>query len=65
MWRLGRIRDTYKEDDGLVRKVLLTVCTTDLDKSGIRKSKLIELDRPVHKLVLLQETEEVPAEEPQ
>lgn len=63
-WRLGRISKAHEDDDGLVRKVRLTVGSSDLDSKGVRTSKLIELDRPVHQLILLQETEEFPLEEP-
>ncbi|CAC5388036.1 unnamed protein product [Mytilus coruscus] len=64
MWRLGRICKTFVDDDNLVRKVRLTVGSTNLDRRGVRKSKLTELERPIHKLVLLQEIEEFPDEEP-
>ncbi|VDI06964.1 Hypothetical predicted protein [Mytilus galloprovincialis] len=57
MWRLGRICKTFIDDDNLVRKVRLAVGSTNLDRRGVRKSKLTELERPIHKLVLLQETE--------
>ena len=64
MWRLGKIIVANTDDDGLVRKVRLVVGTSDIDDKGVRLSKLSELERPVHKLVLLQETEEVPTKEP-
>ena len=57
MWRLGRICKTFIDDDNLARKVTLAVGSTNLDRRGVRKSKLTELERPIHKLVLLQETE--------
>lgn len=63
-WRLGRISKAHEDVDGLVRKVRLTVGSSDLDSKGVRTSKLIELDRPMHRLILLQETEEFPLEEP-
>lgn len=64
LWKLGRVVSAQTDDDGLVRKVRIIVGTSDLDAKGVRKSKLSELDRPIHKLILLQETEEVPDEEP-
>ena len=64
LWRLGRILETYPESDGFVRKVRLSVGTLNLDRNGVRKSKLSELERPIHKLILLKETEDVPADEP-
>lgn len=58
LWRLGRVCDVYKDNDSLVRKVKLIVGSPKLDRRGARKFKLSELERPIHKLVLLHETED-------
>lgn len=50
-WHLGRITETYPEEDLLVRKVKVVT------RNG-------SLERPTHKLVLLLETEEFPNGEP-
>ena len=43
--------------DGLVRSMSVRIADDHIDKNGKRTSKQIELQRPVHKLVLLLETE--------
>ena len=58
MWRVGRVYEVYKDEDRLVRKVKLMVGTPKLDRKSARKFKLSELERPIHKLVLLHETED-------
>ena len=63
--RLGRVVDTYTEDDGLVRKVKLALADANLNTKGKRTAACSFLDRPVHKLILLLETEEIPVKEPQ
>lgn len=50
-WRLGRVLDACKDDDGQVRKVTLQIGNRKLGKEG---SRLI-LERPIHKLVVLAE----------
>ena len=64
-WRLGRVVETYTEDDGLVRKVKLALADANLNSKGKRTAACSFLDRPVHKLILLLETEEIPVKEPQ
>lgn len=59
-WRLGRIVDVYVDDDGLVRKVKVALAVSDLNSVGKRNGPVTYLERPVHKLILLQETEEIP-----
>lgn len=65
-WRLGRVVDTYKDEDGLIRKVKLVLADPNLNMKGKRTDSLTFLERPVHKLVLLleSETEEIPDREP-
>ena len=55
-WRLGRVTCTLPSSDGLVRKVKLLVGDSSLDDKGRRVNSSTELDRPVHKLVLLLES---------
>ncbi|XP_063437322.1 uncharacterized protein LOC134718616 [Mytilus trossulus] len=65
-WHLGKINTAHVDEDGLVRKVRVTI-GAQIDNSGRRNSPLHELDRPIQKLVLVLEvgeTEEVPTEEP-
>lgn len=63
-WRLGRIHECYTDNDGHVRKVKLVIASSSLDKYGKRQDPVTYLERPIHKLVLLHETEEFPTEEP-
>ncbi|XP_053398192.1 uncharacterized protein LOC128546018 [Mercenaria mercenaria] len=56
-WRLGRVSEVFPSNDGLVRKVKVLVGEPALDDKGKRKRDFSFLERPVHKLVLLQETE--------
>ena len=66
MWRLARVKEVFPSKDGLVRKVKLTMAARSLDKNGKRIEEVQYLDRPVHKLVLIQEGDrEFPDEEPQ
>lgn len=62
-WRLGRIHECYTDHDGHVRKVKLVIASSSLDKYGKRQDPVTYLERPIHKLVLLHETEEFPTEE--
>lgn len=55
-WPLAIIQEASPDDDGLVRKVTVTVGTKNLDKKGKRKSELSCLQRPIQKLVLLMES---------
>ena len=59
-WHLGKIVEAKPDDDGLVRKVRILVGTTSLDKNGKRIESKSYLDRPIHKLVLIYESELVP-----
>lgn len=63
-WRLARVVDTTLDQDGLVRKVRILLSNPSLDNQGRSKDDVTFLERPVHKLVLLHETEEIPVEKP-
>ena len=63
-WRLCRVDQVTKDEDGLVRKAKIAIGTSDLDNKGKRRASVTYLERPVHELVLLKETEEVPNKEP-
>ena len=56
-WKLARVIEAKHSDDGLVRSVKLRMSVDSIDKSGKRAHKPMELERPVHKLVLLLESE--------
>jgi hypothetical protein len=52
-WPLGRVESVFPGDDGLVRKVKLTMAVSDLDGEGRTVSGNRTLERPVHKLTVL------------
>ena len=56
-WPPGRVTHVTVDDDGLVRKVKLSVGTRKLDSKGQRTGDLSTLERPVQKLVLLNEAD--------
>ena len=60
---LGRVVQVYPSEDGLVRKVKLLMADGDLDDCGKRQSPPSYLDRPIHKLVLLLNTDEMAGED--
>ena len=64
-WQLGLAIETIPSNDGLVRKVKVSVDTTNLNRMGQRDRLLQTLERPIHKLVVLceAETREVPTKE--
>ena len=65
VWRLAGVEEALFSHDGLVRKVKLAMATRTLNKQGRRTNEVQYLDRPVHKLVLIQEAyREFPDEEP-
>lgn len=55
-WQLARVCEAYLDSDGLVRKVKIAMADGDLDSRGKRNGSLTYLERPIHKLILLQET---------
>ena len=65
-WQLGLVIETIPSTDGLVRKVRVSVGTTNLNRMGQRDRPLQTLERSIHKLVVLceAETKEVPTKEP-
>lgn len=64
-WRLARVEEVFPSN-GLVRKVKLAMATRSLDKQRRRANEMQYLERPIHKLVLIQEGDrEIPDEEPQ
>lgn len=54
-WKLGRILDTVKDTDRLVRKVKIGFADRNLNKRGQKVNKMSVVEQPVHKLVLLLE----------
>lgn len=52
-WRTAMITQTLASKDNLIRKVRLTLSTKQLSKEGKRSEPISEIERPVHKLVLL------------
>ena len=65
MWKLARVEDVFISEDSLVRKVKLAIATRSLDEQGRRIDAVHYLERPVHKLVLIKESDrEFPDEEP-
>lgn len=52
-WRLSKVTDVIRDEDGLVRKVRLLVGSPNLSQRGERKGQLSTLERPIQKLVLL------------
>ena len=63
-WSLCRVVEVMTGDDGLVRKARVAIGQPNLDSKGRRRTSIAYLERPIHKLVLLKETEEIPDEEP-
>ena len=57
MWKLGRIVEVYASDDSLVRSANVSVGDSDLDKRGKRLAQPSYLVSPIHKFVLLLESE--------
>ena len=57
-WKLGQVCGTFPEADGLVRKVCINVVSKSVDNKGKVICSVTKLERPIHKLVLLKESEE-------
>ena len=57
-WKLGRIADVYPGSDNLVRKVKVLLGDPGLSVKGKRVSKSKYVERPIHKVVLLVESED-------
>ena len=58
LWQLARVIEAYQSADGHVRTVKLAFADRTLDKRGRRVKPCKFLERPVQKLVLLQEASE-------
>ena len=58
LWRKACVEEAHTDDDGLVRKVKVTVADPSLDRQGKRVRVSSTLERPIHKLILLQEVED-------
>lgn len=56
-WQLARVAETHQSADGHVRTVKVAVADGLLDNKGKRTHPMKFLERPVQKLVLLQESE--------
>ena len=54
-WPLGRVIETLKSRDGLVRRVRVQMASRELDAHGRRVSKVSILERPIQKIVVLLE----------
>ena len=52
-WKLAKVIQVFPGEDDLVRKVKVQCGSRNISKAGKRSEKLIEYDRPIHKLVLL------------
>ena len=63
-WSLCRIVEVKIGDDALVRTAKVAIGQPNLDNKGRSRTSNAYLERPIHKLVLLKETEESPDEEP-
>lgn len=57
-WQLARVTEAHQGADGHVRTVKLAVADRTLDSKGRRVKPCKFLERPVQKLVLLQEASE-------
>lgn len=52
-WKLARVLEVFKDDDGLVRKTRIQIGNRMLGKRGERLSKPSVIERPIQKLVVL------------
>lgn len=55
-WRLGRVLNVCTDDDGLVRKATIQIGNKKLGKQGQRLTNPTIIERPIHKLVVLVES---------
>ena len=56
-WRIGKIIEVFDDNDGLIRKVKLVIGSNVFDNKGRRKESLANLERPIHKVVSLYNSE--------
>lgn len=54
-WKLAKVLEVWKDDDGLVRKAKIQIGEQKLAKGGERLSKPSVVERPIQKLVVLLE----------
>ncbi|XP_073732301.1 uncharacterized protein [Misgurnus anguillicaudatus] len=52
-WKLARVLEARKDDDGLVRKATIQIGDRMLGKRGERLTKPLNIERPIQKLVVL------------
>ena len=57
-WCLGRVIETFPSQDGYVRSVKLAIGNSNLDKNGKPMRAMSFIKRPIHKLVLIVESNE-------
>lgn len=57
-WPLARVVDVVKDDDKLVRKVKVAL-SAPIDDNGKRKGKVTILERPIHKVIVLVENQDM------
>ena len=57
-WPLAIVEEVFASKDGRVQKVKIRVADKGLDNKGRRSKAVSYLERPIHKLVLLLETQD-------
>ena len=57
-WPFAIVEEVFASKDGRVRKVKIPVADKGLDNKGRRSKAVSYLERPIHKLVLLLETQD-------
>ncbi|XP_076853956.1 uncharacterized protein LOC143509279 [Brachyhypopomus gauderio] len=60
VWRLARVLDVCKDEDGLVRRATIQLGERKLSDRGERLSKPSVVERPIQKLVVLMESSKLP-----
>ena len=63
-WRLGRVTEAITDMDDLVRRVKVLVGDPNLTEQGKCRNKRTILERPVHKLIVLIESETIKEKSP-
>lgn len=56
-WKLAKVVEVFPGSDGRVRKIKLLVSDATLNDKGVRTTKPVYLERPIHKIVSLLESE--------
>ena len=56
-WPIAIVDDVYPSEDGHIRKVKLRVADSHINDKGVRVKSQSVLERPIHKCVLLMETD--------